>query len=171
MASLIMLALVFQGCPISNYKPLEGEANIVTQADTVLVSYRDINNHYQVKTLYPSPYVQSILWCEVDYKEKLSEEERQANKLHVKKLTNHSTSYVLHGYGCYVDDIQYGYGNAWGDPDISYMKKPCELDEVINGVMKSYPDWITLIEDNEVHTFDAEFYDIISLPHIVLPKD
>lgn len=174
--ALITIAMVFQACPDPNLGPIDrditehGAMSVVTMEDTIQVRYRDNQKVFRTIELLPSPYVQAIEWLENDGNESKTEEQCQKIRPQVKKLTNHNTSYVLHGTRCFVNDISASYYYVYRDPSdtiktyyqfgqlveqkIPLHPKPCELDVIIDALIEQYPDRITVLDDTEVHYID-----------------
>lgn len=150
-----------------------GAMSVVTMEDTIQVRYRDNQKVFRTIELLPSPYVQALEWLENDGSESKTEEQRQKTRPQVKKLTNHSTSYVLHGTMCFVNDISVHYYSTYRDPSdtirtfyqfgqlveqkIPLDPKPCELDVIVDALIEQYPDRITVLDDTEVHYIDYLF--------------
>lgn len=175
--ALVVIAMVFQACPHPGFIHTDniqmGAMSVVTMEDTIQVRYRDNQKVFRTIELLPSPYVQAINWLENDGTEEQTEEQRQKIRPQVKKLTNHNTSYVLHGLRCAVNDKFADYYQTYRDPSdtiITYYQlgqlkeeifplypKPCELDVIIDALIEQYPDRITVLDDTEVHYIEYLF--------------
>lgn len=166
--SIVCVALTMQSCPgsIGGYEPhgdynvKVGVASILTSQDTI-----DVKDNIELRTLYPSNYLQPCLW----FPERNSF--TGVHELHVQKLSNNGESIVIEGDGIYINDELVPFScftdpsdtifqivNAFGKTETIVIKKcqvPYELTDVINQLEINYPHLVHHINDMEDHHFNS----------------
>ena len=151
----------------------DGMAYIYSPADSFNVrSYYAIYSSYPRKNETnnkPDDFLQQVSWYTKDKHDTDTPFDPETHQLHIKKITNKDKTYVIEGYAIYINDSSYTY-YSWGNPAdsvqiLSILGKrdtiifhvnhaPYPLTQVLDTLMKYYPDYVTVIDDTLEHSFN-----------------
>lgn len=106
--SLFFVAAILQGCPTTKTNTRWGVAYVLTASDTAEVYYSNVAGDRMSCDLFPSAYLQQVLWYpEQDNSIEHSEEKHE---LHLRKMSNNSESVVIEAEAVYINDVFLRFG-------------------------------------------------------------
>ena len=132
----------------------------------------------------PNDFLQQVSWYTKNRHDTDTPFDQETHQLHIKKITNKDKTYVIEGYAVYINDSGYTY-YSWSDPAdsihiltilgksttfISHIDPPpYQLTQVIDTLLRYYPEYVTVIDDTLEHSFNnVEANYEKNYPHITI---
>lgn len=166
--SLICIAAILQGCPTTSTNTKWGVAYVLTASDTAEVYYSNVAGGRMSRDLFPSAYLQQIIWYPEQHNSVKHSEEK--HELHLRKMTNNSEAVVIEAEAIYINDVLYDLSGYYDPADSVQMgidalgqtytiithkptQPPYDLADVIDELEKTYPDVVHRVNDTEWHNY------------------